>query len=190
MDASRPRAVLEAAEKVSAILQEFHLDSVVIGAIALAAHHYIRYTEDVDLGINTDLHTLRKVSEALGNHQEFQVALSEPDASDPLSGVIDVRGSFGMVQVVNFGQTFPAVINDAWRESTFTIHPESNLRLAPLPHLIALKLYAGGLKSLADIAELLKHNPDADLDKIRAVCNAYHLKGLEEIISEVRSDRE
>lgn len=188
MGVNRPKAVLQAAEKVSAILQGFQIDSVVIGAIAMAAHHYIRYTEDVDLGINTDLSTLRKISATLREDEEFQVTLREPDASDPLSGVIDVRGAFGMVQIVNFGQTFPVVIEDAWRESTFTVHPESNLRLAPLPHLIALKLYAGGFKSLADIAELLKRNPNADLNEVRAVCNAYRLRGLEEIISEVRSN--
>jgi hypothetical protein len=141
----------------------------------------------LDLGISTDPKTLREVSKALSDHKEFQVALREPGASDPLSGVIDIRGSFGMVQIANFGQTFPAVIKDAWQESTFAVHPKSNLRLAPLPHLIALKLYAGGLKSLADIAELLKHNPDADLDEVRVLCKTYRLKGLKKIISEVRS---
>jgi len=181
---SHPEAMLDAAETVAAVLREFQVDAVVIGALALAAHHYVRYTEDIDLGINADIKTLRQVADAL-RERNFEAELREPDAVDPLSGVIDVLGSFGMVQIINFGQTFPAVISDAVREATLTARPGSNLRLAPLPHLIALKLYAGGFKSKADIAELLVRNPDADLDEIRGLCDAYRLQGLEEIIDEI-----
>jgi hypothetical protein len=183
-----PKAIFSAAEEVRAVLSKFELNPVVIGAIALAAHHYIRFTEDLDLGISADLKTLRQVAKVLGERKGFQVALREPDSRDPLSGVIDIHGSFGLVQIVNFGLTFPAVIEDAWRESTLTIHPGSQLRLAPLPHLIALKLYAGGLKSLADIVELLKRNPDADLTKLQAVCDTYRLKGLRDIIADLSSN--
>ena len=61
----------------------------------------------------------------------------------------------------------------------------SPLRLVPIPQLIALKLYAGGYKSKADIVELLARNPDLDLSEIRAVCDSYHLSGLEELIADV-----
>ena len=64
------------------------------------------------------------------------------------------------------------------------VRPGSPLKIVPLPQLVALKLYAGGLKSKADIAELLKHNPEADVDSIRNTCKSYRLCGLEEIISE------
>ncbi|MGY8689175.1 MAG: hypothetical protein ACKVHP_15745, partial [Verrucomicrobiales bacterium] len=179
-----PEAILDAAETVAAILKEFQVDTVIIGALALAAHHYVRFTEDIDLGINTDIKTLRQIADAL-REKNLQVELREPDADDPLSGVIDVTGSFGMVQIINFGQTFPAVIFDAIRCATLTVRRDSNLRLAPLPHLVALKLYAGRLKSKADIAELLARNLDADLDEIRNVCDSYRLQGLEEILDEM-----
>jgi hypothetical protein len=38
---------------------------VVIGAVALAAYHYVRQTEDIDLGVNADLATLRDVVDSL-----------------------------------------------------------------------------------------------------------------------------
>ena len=181
---SKAEANLHAAESVAAILQEFHVDAVVIGAIALAAHHYVRFTEDIDLGINTDLTTLRQIADAVRGNG-FQSELREPDGTDPLSGVIDVTGKFGLVLIVNFGDTFPAVIADAIRDANLTVRPGSILRLAPLPHLVALKLYAGGLKSKADIAELLSRTPDADIDQIRRLCESYRLSGLHEILDEI-----
>jgi hypothetical protein len=60
----------------------------------------------------------------------------------------------------------------------------ASLRIIPLAHLIALKLYAGGMKSKADIVELLKRNPDADRDEIQLLCRRYRLRGLEPLIRE------
>ena len=54
-----------------------------------------------------------------------------------------------------------------------------------LPQLVALKLYAGGLKSKADILELLTRNPEADLDEIRKVCKRYRVGGLDAILREL-----
>ena len=60
-------------------------------------------------------------------------------------------------------------------------------KIVPIPHLIALKLYAGGHKSNADIIELLVRNPDLKLDEVRSVCARYGLGGLEQLITESRS---
>lgn len=38
--------------------------------------------------------------------------------------------------------------------ATLRVRSEAGLRIIPLAHLIALKLYAGGMKSKADIVEL------------------------------------
>ena len=51
----------------------------------------------------------------------------------------------------------------------------ARLRAIALPQLIALKLYAGGDPSRQDILALLAANPDANVDEIRDVCNAYRL---------------
>jgi len=174
-------AILHAAETVVGILKQHRVDAVVIGAVALAAHHYVRQTNDVDLGVNADLPVLRTLVDAL-RRAGFDAELREPDGDDPLGGVIDVTGPFGLVQIVSYAGRFPGVIDDALRDG-------SPLRLVPLPHLVALKLYAGGHKSKADIVELLARNPEADLDQIRARCRRYRLSGLEELISEVSPDQ-
>lgn len=181
-----PDALLDAAEAVVAILERAQVEAVVIGAVALAAHHYPRQTEDLDLGINTSLPKLRQLTDAL-IREGFSAALSEPDPDDPLGGVIDVSGSFGLLQIVNFGERFPAVIDDALSASTLVAREGSSLRLVPIPHLIALKLYAGGHKSKADIVELITRNPELDLDEVQKLCEKYRLRGIEELILEART---
>jgi len=176
-------AILHAAEEVVTILRQHRVDAVVIGAVALAAFHYVRYTEDVDLGVNADIPTLRAVADSL-RRAGYEVALREPDATDSLGGVMDVSGPFGLVQVVSFAGRFPAVVNDAVRLSSATVRAGSPLRLVPFPQLIALKLYAGGHKSKADIVELLARNPDCDLAEVRRTCVRYRLPGLDELIEE------
>ena len=102
-------------------------------------------------------------------------------------GVNDVGCSFGRVQSFSYAGRFPAVIEDAVRLSTLVVREDSPLKIVPIPHLIALKLYAGGHKSKADIIELLVRNPDLELDEVRSVCARYRLGGLEELITESRS---
>ncbi len=176
-----PESLIAAAERVVSILGRHQIDAVVIGAVALAAYHYVRHTEDVDFGVNADLSQLRGLCASL-TQSGFSVELREPDSMDPLGGVIDVRGAFGLLQIISFADRFPAVIDDAIRASTLHVRKGSPLKLVPLPHLIALKLYAGGYKSKADIVEILRCNPDTDLDVVRRLCAEYRLSGLEELI--------
>lgn len=183
---SHPDDLLRTAEEVLAILARHQLDAVVIGAVALAAHHYVRQTEDLDLGVNADLPTLRAVVASLRD-AGFEAELREPDAADPLGGVIDVSGRFGLIQIISYAGRFPAVIEDAVRLSTLVVREGSPLKIVPIPHLIALKLYAGGHKSKADIIELLVRNPDLDLNEVRAVCARYLVDGIDELIAESRS---
>ena len=178
-----PEAILRAAETVTGILKRHRIAAVVIGAVALAAYHYVRQTNDIDLGVNADLPTLRTLVEAL-RQAGFTAELRDPDGDDPLGGVIDVTGPFGLLQIISYGDRFPAVIDDALRTANLVVRAGSPLRLVPIPQLIALKLYAGGYKSKADIVELLARNPDLDLSEVRAVCERYHLSGLEELIAD------
>jgi hypothetical protein len=113
----------------------------------------------------------------------YTAELREPDGADPLGGVIDVTGPFGLLQVISFADRFPVVIDDALRAAKMVVREGSPLRLVPIPQLIALKLYAGGYKSKADIVELLARNPDIDLAEVQAVCARYRLSGLEELIA-------
>jgi hypothetical protein len=178
-------ALLDAAETVVGLLKGHDLEAVVIGAVAMAAHRYVRFTRDLDLGVNADLSRMRDIAGAL-HVAGFQVELREPDGDDPLGGVIDVSGPFGLLQIISFAERFPKVIEDAVRESTHVLRPGSSLRLVPIPHLVALKLYAGGLKSKADVVELLSRNPEANLGQIQALCSRYRLKGFPEVLRELQ----
>ncbi|TSA08251.1 MAG: hypothetical protein D4R77_03020 [Planctomycetaceae bacterium] len=178
-----PDEVIRAAEEVAEILESRGVGAVVIGAVALAAHGYVRFTEDLDLGVNTDLGTLSRIAEALRT-AGFEVQVREPNGEDPLGGIVDVRGPFGLVQIVNYGGRFPAVIDGGLAAADTVIRPGSRLRIVPLPHLVALKLYAGGTKSRTDIVELLSRNPDADMAAIRDLCHGWRLRGLDPLIEE------
>lgn len=179
--------LLDAAEKVMEALAKHQVDGVVIGAVALAAHHYVRTTLDLDLGVDADLATMKSMVKTLAS-AGFQAELREPDGQDPLGGVIDIRGSFGWVQIISFSGRFPAAIHDALGGAPAPIRPHGRVKIAPLPQLVALKLYAGGLKSKADVLELLKRNPGADLEAIRAACRRYRVRGLAEVLRELRID--
>lgn len=179
-----PENLLQAAEDVARILERCGVGCVVIGAVAMAAHQYVRLTHDIDLGVNADVQQLREIAECLGA-EGYTAELREPDGQDPLGGVMDVRGGFGLVQIVSFAGRFPVAIEDALQATDLPLRPGSALKIIPLPQLVALKLYAGGLKSKADIIELLVRNPEANLDEIRAVCGRYRLDGLDEVLREL-----
>ncbi len=102
---SHPDDLLQAAEKILAVQARNHIEAVVIGTVALSAHYYVRQTEDLDLGINADVPTLRAVVGSL-HEAGFEAELREPDVEDPLGGVIDVSGGFGLVQIVSFSAAF------------------------------------------------------------------------------------
>ena len=176
-------SLLAAAEQVASLLTDRGINAVVIGAVALAAHRYVRHTEDIDLGVNIAIRDLDAVAAGIRD-AGYDVEVREPDGQDPLGGVLDVIDQAGLVQIVNFGERFPAVIDSGHAEATLRVRSGASLRIIPLAHLIALKLYAGGMKSKADIVELLKRNPDADLDEIQMLCRRYRLRGLEPLIRE------
>jgi len=182
-----PEANLQAAERVAGLLERHGVPAVVIGAVALAAYRYVRHTEDIDLGVVADLAGMRMLVAALRDEEQFTAELSEPDGDDPLGGVIDVSGPFGLVQIVSFGDRFPDAIRDALAGDDVRVNPGSTLRIVPLAQLVALKLYAGGSKSKADIVELLRRNPEVDLTPIRKACRRYRLRGLEAILRELHS---
>lgn len=117
--------------------------------------------------------------------QGLNTQLRLPDDEDPLGGVLvvwveaaDGGEPVDVVEVVNFrnpGRVIatPAPAAIARAQSL----AGSSLRCVTIEDLVALKLYAGGLSDLADIEQLLAHNPDADLDAIRAVAAPFDRDG-------------
>ena len=60
-----PETNLHVAERIAVLLAEEGLQALVIGAVALAAHRYVRFTEDIDLGVNADLIQMEDLTEKL-----------------------------------------------------------------------------------------------------------------------------
>ncbi len=178
--------LLAEAETVAAVAAAEGIELLVVGALALAAHKYVRSTGDIDLAGVVEVSQLHRLAEALRG-KGYAVELNEADAQDPLGGVLDVHSPTGLIQIISFAQKFPAVIQDALREATLVLRGQSSLRILPLAHLVVLKLYAGGFKSKADIVEVLSRNPEADLDAIDALCQQYRIRGFAEIRRELPS---
>jgi hypothetical protein len=151
--------------------------SAVIGAIAVAIHGYPRSTQDIDLATATTLTVLRQVASDL-QARGCVVRLGEPDDDDPLGGVLTaVRGDADPVQVVNYANPFrPGSGALAAEAVESAVQKLGSLYVVDLPHLIALKLYAGGAKSKLDVVELLASNPAADRDAIAEVCAKHGLR--------------
>lgn len=176
--------LIRRAEEVADLAEKQGVRLLVIGAAALAGHHYVRMTRDLDLAGNLSARELRALADGL-KAEGYDTELRLPDAQDPLSGVIDIQGAFGQIQIISFADTFPAVIRDALEEELVKVRQGSPLTLVPLPHLVVLKLYAGGYKSKADILEVLSRNPEADLDAMEALCRRYRIDGFGEIRREL-----
>jgi hypothetical protein len=177
-------ALIGYAEAVVGLANSMGEELLVIGAVALAGHRYVRFTRDIDLAGTLPLSRLRDLADELA-HRGFAVELREPDADDPLGGVLDIQSRSGLIQVITFAERFPAVILDAQAEATIRVREKSPLKIIPLAHLIVLKLYAGGFKSKADIVEVLSVNPEADLDGIARLCEQYRVSGFLEIRGEL-----
>ena len=65
------------------------------------------------------------------------------------------------------------------REDMLAMTPDERIMT-----LIRLRNTQFGLKSKADVLELLTRNPEADLGEIQSVCKRYQVAGLEAILRE------
>lgn len=188
-----PAATLQLAEQITAAAKRLGFDAALIGAAALAVHRYTRGTEDIDLAISVNPSTQLKALQRVLAEAGLDTRLRLPDDQDPPGGVLSVWAwedeagePLGIVEVINFcnpGRPGRNPANDAIaRALTLDGGP---LRCVTLQDLVALKLYAGGLADLADVTQLLAHNPEADLDAVRAAAGPYDHSGhLEALIAE------
>lgn len=163
---------LEVAAEVAALLAAHGARCAVIGAVALAVRGYPRATEDLDLAtVVRSLGELSALADAL-RQRGYEVHLALPDAEDPLGGVITVIApDADPVQVVNYFNPW-----NGWalvgKEAIESAEPDAlpPLAVVDVPHLVALKLYAGGRKSSLDVLELLSRQQPPALEETRAVC--------------------
>ncbi|MFV8752235.1 hypothetical protein ACNOYE_16935 [Nannocystaceae bacterium ST9] len=144
--------------------------SAVIGAVALAIHGHVRATRDLDLATEIDPAMQLRALSAKARAQGWTVDLQMPDQDDPLGGVLTVTGDdFDPVQVVNFHNPFRTSPNPA-REALIgavDMHAVPGLKVVRVEELVLLKLYAGGIKGLVDVHELLEAHPEVDRAALR-----------------------
>lgn len=194
MDPPQIAHPIRLAERIATTARELGIETAVIGAMALAAHKYLRATKDVDLATAVDIYPdLRDLRDRLGE-MGLSTRLTTPDDQDDLGGVLrvwereDEEGDpIEPVEIVNFRNPYrprrspgPNAIKNA-----IPAGGDSTLRYVRLPDLIALKLDANSQKDFGDIVEVLKCNPGADLDEIRAVAGPFDRRGkLEELLAE------
>jgi hypothetical protein len=183
------------AERVATLASALRIETTLIGAYAMAAHHYVRGTRDIDLASAVALPALQSLKDAVieaGLHAHLFL----PDADDSLGGklvvwtqVDDTGEPLEPVEVVNFLNPFrprrtpaPAAIR-----SSIPLEGKPALRYPTLEHLIALKLDAGAPRDYADVIDLLRENPNADLEKIRATCRDYGFDAIDALIANART---
>lgn len=185
----RDRRTIAVAEEVARTLERHGLRSAVIGALALAAHGYSRATEDLDLGAAADpFTTLPRIQREL-EERGWTAHLAQPDAEDPLGGVLTVTGpDFDPVQVVNFVNPLRRRAHPGVEAVATAQRPAGGpaLAIVDIPHLVAMKLFTGARRDELDVLELLDRLPAVPVDELRAICSRYRLTAaLDRVLAEI-----
>lgn len=175
-----PDKTLALAEQVSKMAVGLGIPTALIGAAALAVHGYARGTQDIDLAAAVPPDALRRLREA-AQVAGLRAELRLPDEDDPLGGVLVVSASededhnpTDVVEVVNFLNLLRPSANPAAEAIARSVRLEGlQLRCVAMADLVALKLYAGSRRDLADIVEVLAHNPDTDLVALRSIAGRF-----------------
>jgi hypothetical protein len=137
--------------------------------LAVAAHGYVRATDDVDFACPANA---KEVQARLGG-AGIQSAIRRGDS---LAG--DIQSVvYGTVDGVRFDVILPPVPIDWGRGVELTIEKgRPPLRVVDLDALIRLKLRAGGPQDLIDVVQLVRRHPEAQ-PKALAVAEAHGLRG-------------
>lgn len=138
-------------------LNDASIPSALIGGLALAVHGIGRATQDADL-LAVDPDTLRDGFWEELRREGVIVAVSRGDAEDPLRGLVRIRESAEIVDVV--------VGKSPWHRDVLGRRRTLPLLGEPLPvvdaaDLVLLKLDAGGPQDLLDV-RLLLGGPEGD----------------------------
>lgn len=133
--------------------------SIVIGAYAVAARGFLRFTRDFDL-MTADLTALREETWSDLRSRGFDVSVRKGDFDDPLAGVVRIKGPGTEIDLV--------VAKHKWEQAVIDRAEPVQLGTISLPvprtsDLILLKLSAGGPVDLMDARQLLDVGPREQL---------------------------
>jgi hypothetical protein len=141
-------ALERVASRLAQVLGE---DGVLVGAMAVAAHGYVRATRDVDFAVKVPL------EEVLGRLRDNGIAATLR-RGDVLEG--DFPCLTGTIGGIRFDVMTPPVALE-WNDAVeISLAGGVPLRVVDLDGLIRLKLRAQGPKDLMDAAALLLRHPE------------------------------
>jgi hypothetical protein len=151
----------EVAVRLAALLPE---PNALIGALAVAAHGYIRATDDLDF-----------VSAASARHVEAELAKagieSQARRGNVLEGGVPSVVS-GTLDGIDFEVLYPPVPIDWNRTTILPLNERSRLRVVDLETLVRLQLRAGGPQGLLDVVHLVRLHPEIE-NRATEIAQAY-----------------
>jgi len=165
----------EVAVRLASLLPE---PNALIGALAVAAHGYIRATDDIDFVSSVD-------------PKEIQARLakggiaSKTRRGDALEGDIP-SVVYGQADGFRFDVLFPPVPIDWSRTVILPLAEGSRLRVVDLDALVRLKLRAGGPQDLIDVVHLVRLHSEIE-ERALALADGYGVRErLEEWLADPR----
>lgn len=188
-------APVELAERVATIARDLKIETVLIGAFALAIYQLFRASMDIDLATSVQWQDLKALKDAV-EKAGLKTNLVRPDDQDPLGGVLQVweyeddeGNPFEPVEVVNYLNPYHFKRNPASQaiNNGIAMAEKPALRYPRLGDLVALKFFTGGDEDLVDIVKVLAENLDADLEEVRSICKGYGYVRIDEMIEKAKA---
>lgn len=157
---------IAAAARLAAILPP---PCALIGSLAVAAHGYVRATDDIDLASPLDPKVIRAALSAAGiDSSSRRGSVRDGEIRSVVSGTLEG---------VDFDILFPPVLIP-WETTVTLTVGEAEIRVVALDDLLRLKLRAGGPQDLLDIVHLIQLHPEK-LSLAREVATAH--KNLDQL---------
>jgi len=149
-------------EPVRRVLDALGAPYALIGAHAMAARGYPRFTVDIDL-LTTDRRVLDRTTWKTIEGEGGSVDPRRGDDDDPLGGVVHILLPEGTdIDIVLGRWKWEAAVIE--RSERLPVAPGVTLPVPTLSDLILLKLAAGGFLDLHDAAALLETGERATLE--------------------------
>jgi hypothetical protein len=143
-------------------------DCLLVGAMAVAAHGYVRATDDIDLVTRLALDDVRRRL----RDQGIPAALRRGDTV--LGEFSGVRGTLDGIEF----DVLPQIVPLDWERAIDLSFSDFVFKVVDLDGLIRLKLRAQGAQDLLDVAMLLHQHPE-HIERARSLVKAYGV--LEEL---------
>jgi hypothetical protein len=160
----RSAGIHEVAARLSAFLPE---PSALIGALAVAAHGYVRATDDIDFLSSV---AAKEVQASLGRGG-ITARIRRGDAFEgDIASVV-----YGEHAGISFEVISPPVPIDWKRTIALEVEPGFLLRVVDLDTLVGLKVRAAGPQDLIDVVHLVRLHPEIRT-KAMALAEAYGVR--------------